>query len=368
MGGTKRRVALITNMCPHYRRPLFELLARRFDLECFFFAESESYWNPLLPAFEGGDFRRVQLRRVTLLGEPLLPGLAGRLTKGRYDAVIMDLTGRLMIPYVYALARARHLPFVLWTGLWQHPTTRFHRLTRRPVEALYRRSDAIIVYGDHIRRALLTVPGIHDAKIFTAQQAVDGSRFNARSNPRLSRELVFVGRFEAEKGIDGLLAAFASVENAGARLSLIGNGSLEPQVRREAASDPRIEVIGHVRQEELPARLARARALVLASITTDDFREPWGLVVNEAMHAGLPVIATDAVGAAAHGLVEDGVTGRVVAEGDPEALASAMTELLADDALAGDLGRRARERVSAYTFEVMADAFEAAVECGIRRR
>jgi len=235
-------------------------------------------------------------------------------------------------------------------------------------DSLYRRSDAIIVYGDHVRRALVAVPGVQDVKVFTAGQAVDGTKFTVGSDPTRTRELLFVGRFEPQKGITDLLAAFARVEDTSARLSLIGNGSLEPEVRRHAAADARLEVIGHVPQDELPTRLGRARALILASVTTDDFREPWGLVVNEAMHAGIPVIATDAVGAAAHGLVDDGVTGLVVPERDPEMLGAAMARLLADDALATELGEKGRERVGSYTFDAMAEAFEAAVEYGIGSR
>jgi glycosyltransferase involved in cell wall biosynthesis len=300
-----------------------------------------------------------------VLGQPLLPGLAGRLTRERYDAVVMALTGRLMVPYVYTLARTRRMPFVLWSGLWDHPTTPFHRATRRVLEALYRRSDAIVVYGDHVRRALVAVDGVEDSKIFTAGQAVEADRFTAAGEPAGSKELVFIGRFEAEKGVDDLFDAFAAVGDAGARLSLIGNGSLDAHVRSRAAEDPRIEVIGHVAQDELPRYLARARAVVVPSVTTRDFREPWGLVVNEAMHAGLPVIATDSVGAAAHGLVEDGVTGFVVPERDPTALARAMNDILAHDDLSVELGRDAQERVAQYTFHSMANAFERAVEHAI---
>lgn len=365
---SKRRIALVSNLSPHYRRPLYEVLAQRFDLDCFFFAASEPYFNSLLPAFVAGEFTRIELRRVNLLGEPLLPGLARRLTGARYDAVIMGLTGRLMVPYVYAVARARHMSFVLWTGLWHHPGGIFHRSTRGATEALYRRSDAIIVYGDHVRRALMAVRGMDDAKIFTAAQSVDGAKFAVRSNVAASRELLFVGRFEAQKGVEDLLGAFALVTDSSARLSLVGNGSLESALRLRAASDPRVEVVGHVPHHDLPDRYAQARGLVLPSVTTTDIREAWGLVVNEAMHAGLPVIATDAVGAAAHGLVENGVTGLVVPERDPKALGAAMAQLLADDARASGLGRQARERVSLYTVEAMADAFEAAVEFAIRRR
>ena len=63
---------------------------------------------------------------------------------------------------------------------------------------------------------------------------------------------------------------------------------------------------------------------MLPSITTALDKEPWGLVVNEAMHAGLPVVATDAVGAAAGGLVRDGENGFVVPERDADALAAAV--------------------------------------------
>ena len=364
----KRRVALVTNLCPYYRRPLFELLARRFDLECFFFESSEPYWNPLLASSAGGDFVEVDLRRRRLLGEPLMPALGRRLTRSRYDAVVMGLVGRLMLPYVFATARLRRLPFVLWTGVWSHPRTGFHRATRALTENLYRRSEAIVVYGDHVRRALLAVDGVEDPKIFTAGQAVEGSKFSPGGDPTRSRTILFVGQFEERKGIADLLTAFSLVPDPTAQLALVGNGSLESEIRRRVSHDPRIEIVGHVPQDELPAQYAKARALVVPSVTTRDFREPWGLVVNEAMHAGLPVIATDAVGAAVGGLVLNGASGLIVPERVPRALSAAMARLLSDDAFAGALSAGARAQVARFTYERMADAFESAVEFGIRRR
>jgi glycosyltransferase involved in cell wall biosynthesis len=307
------------------------------------------------------------MRRVRVLGEPLLPGLARRVTPARYDALVVGLAGRLMVPFMRSIARARRVPFVLWTGTWQHPQTTFHRLTRRWVEALYRNADAIVVYGEHVRRALTAVGGVDDAKIFTAAQAVDASLFTAASDPGRSRELLFVGRFEEEKGVRDLVTAFLQVDDPTLTLSFAGSGSLEDALRAAAARDPRIRIIGHVPQEELPPLLARSRCLILPSVTTPSFAEPWGLVVNEAMHAGIPVIATDAVGAAAHGLV-DPRTGIVVPEHDPAALAAAIARLAADDGLASAYGAVGAERVSGYTFDAMADAFEAAVAHAIQNR
>jgi glycosyltransferase involved in cell wall biosynthesis len=73
------------------------------------------------------------------------------------------------------------------------------------------------------------------------------------------------------------------------------------------------------------------------------------LVVNEAMHQGTPAIATDAVGAAAGGLVRDGRNGLVAPAGDARALATRIATLAADPALRERLGTAAREDVAAFS-------------------
>ena len=58
-----------------------------------------------------------------------MPGVATYLTARRYDAVIKVLNGKLMTPLTLATAKARRIPFVLWSGLWHHPSTLLHRST-----------------------------------------------------------------------------------------------------------------------------------------------------------------------------------------------------------------------------------------------
>ena len=106
---------------------------------------------------------------------------------------------------------------------------------------------------------------------------------------------------------------------------------------------------------------ADADVLVVPSIATRTFREPWGLVVNEAMNQGLAVIASDAVGAAAGGLVRDGQNGLVVPAGDSAALAEAMVRLAADPELRARLGERRARDVRAYSHEAWADGFSRAL-------
>jgi glycosyltransferase involved in cell wall biosynthesis len=363
----RRRLAFIDYLPTHYRQGLYEELARRMEADFYFFAdERERYWNRKLPVLAGGDFRRVELRRFRIAGQALMPGVVAALSRRRYDAVVKSLNGKLMLPLTYATSRARRVPFVLWTGMWHHPETRFHRLTRSLVEALYRRVPAIVVYGEHVKRRLLEVPGVAEGKIFVAGQAVEAARFASvsRSVDDGRPEVLFVGQLEERKGLLDLLDAFRRLSDVPATLRLVGNGSQEQEIRARS-DDERVELVGFVDQERLPAELARARCLVLPSITTEFGREPWGLVVNEAMHAGLPVVATEVVGAAAGGLVRSGRNGYVVPERDPAALAAALRKLLLDERHARELGERAREDAGRFDYGRMADAFEAAVEHAI---
>jgi glycosyltransferase involved in cell wall biosynthesis len=360
----RRRIAFIDYFATHYRKRLYEELARRMEVDFYFFAdERERYWNRKIPLVREGDFRRVERRRLRIAGEAMMPGLALALSPHRYDAVVKSLNGRVMLPLVYGTARARGLPFVLWTGMWHHPRTGFHRVSRPLTRRIYHGAGAIVAYGEHVQRYLAVSAGVDPGKVFVAGQAVEPERFTAVQPARNGvAEVVFVGQFEERKGLADLLRAFEEVDHAGARLRLVGNGSLEEEVRRRAAQDPRVEIVGYTPQERLPEVLASARCLVLPSITTARDREPWGLVVNEAMHAGVPVIATTAVGAAAGGLVRHDANGLVVPEREPAALAAAIRRLTGDPALAARLGDQARHDVERFSHSAMADAFEAAVE------
>jgi len=366
----RRRIAFIDYFPTHYRKRLYEELARRAEADFYFFAdERERYWNRKIPLADEGDYRRVELRRFRPFDEAVMPGIVPRLRPSRYDAVIKNLNGKLMLPLTYGAAKASGLPFVLWTGMWMHPTTRVHRLTGGMTAGIYRGADAIVTYGDHVRDFVLETDGVAAEKVFVAGQAVEKDRFAAvRRSSNGHANVLFIGQFEERKGLFDLIDAFRALDGPDARLRLVGNGSQEDEVRRHAESDDRIEIVGYVPQSDLPAELASARCLVLPSVTTPEDKEPWGLVVNEAMHAGIPVVATDAVGAAAGGLVQDGKNGYVVPERDASALASALRRLVADQKLARRLGNRARADVEQFNYGRMADAFVSAVEYAIERR
>ena len=141
-------------------------------------------------------------------------------------------------------------------------------------------------------------------------------------------------------GLSALSAALVLVGGGPIRARAVATGAVLPEGPRSPA--------------EVRNFYAGSDVVVLPSVPTRDFREPWGLVVNEAFNQGVPVIATDAVGAVAGGLVRHERTGLVVPAGDVDALAAALRRMHDDPALRARLGAAAREAVKAYTHDAWA--------------
>ena len=177
-----------------------------------------------------------------------------------------------------------------------------------------------------------------------------GERTPLRSRFGLSESqtvFVYVGRLESYKGITVLLEAFAALARLRPECALliVGDGALRGQVEAAAAGSPTIAYAGRRGTDDVMAAYACADVAVLPSTF-----EPWGLVVNEAMAFGLPVIATDRVGCV-DDLVLDGKTGRVVKAESAAALQAAMQELAASEPDRRRLGEAARALISGWTLE-----------------
>lgn len=333
-----RPVALVTSTVTPYRVEPFLALHAREGIEVV-------AWGPPGAAAEGLTVRETSQR-----------GAVALVASGSYRAIVAGLGGRLALPGAYAAARANRVPFVLWASIWGHPRTAAHLLSLLPTRALYARADAVVTYGPHVSRHVRAHR--RRSHVFEAPQAVSPGLFGATppvERVQAARQAagagagdllaLFVGRLEEEKGPRVLLAAWQRAGlGEGAALALAGAGPLEPELRGNG-----VRVLGRVAPEALPALYAAADVLVLPSIRTATFLEPWGLVVNEAMHQGTPIIASDAVGAVAGGLVKDGRNGLVVPNGDPVALARALSALAADRDLRERLGSAARADVAAHT-------------------
>ncbi len=359
-------IALLTTYLTAYRIPLYERLARQHGVEVLCFGGGERY----VPAwFADLD---EQLARAPFPARRLHGPREALALGSRYDAVIGGFAGGAILPAAYAGARLHRRAFVLWASVWAQPQSAAHVVALRATNHIYRHADAVVAYGEHVRRFVAGIRG-RDDDVFIAPQSVEPELFGRQVAPseiaafRREHELgnaqliLYVGRLVSEKGATVLLEAWRQIE--GATLVLVGDGPLAAPL----AAAPGVRLLGPLPRERLPVAYAAADVALLPSIPTRRFREPWGLVCNEAMHQGRPVIASDAVGAVAGGLVIDGVNGLVVPAGDAGALAGAIDRLLADEALRRNLGEAAREAVAAYTYDAMAQGFARALAvAGVR--
>lgn len=359
-------IALLTTYLAGYRRPLYRRLAERYGVEVLCYGGGERYvpgwFSDLDGQLAAADF---PARRLGGIGEALSIGRA-------YEAVIAPFAGGAILPAAYLGARRCQRPFVLWASVWVQPRSLSHAVALPLTRRIYRHADAVVAYGEHVRRFVSGIRG-RDEDVFVAPQAVEPelfgrpigepevAAFRARHDLGAGPLVLYVGRLVAEKGVEVLARAWPGVAEA-ATLVLIGDGPLSSL----AGSLPRTRRLGPLDREQLPVAYRAASMTLLPSIPTPRFTEPWGLVCNESMHQGRPVIATRAVGAVAGGLVRDGDTGLVVAPDDPAALARAIDRLLADAPLRERLGTGARRAVAGYTYDAMADAFGRALATAIR--
>jgi glycosyltransferase involved in cell wall biosynthesis len=376
-------VAFITHFCPHYRVKTFEALARCHNVEYLFYSQGKEWYGQGIHGVRGGDFRHTYLSGFDLLGGTrVTPALLSHLWRGNYDVIVKCINGRFALPVTYLISRIRRIPFVLWTGIWMTIDTPFHRLAFPLTRWIYRQADAIVVYGEHVKRYLAD-QGISPEKIFVAAHAVDNSLYagavsvqeQAKLRSALSLDgrkvVLYLGRLEAIKGLEYLLRAFADLRTNDAVLVLAGDGSLSGSLKalaRELGIEQSVRFAGYVSPEAAQPYYAIADVFVLPSVTMPTGKETWGLVVNEAMNQGLPVIATDAVGAAAGGLVQSGVNGFVVPERDTGALTEAMDRILTDDTVQAEMSQIARRIIEGWNNDQMVKGFQQAIAYATRQR
>jgi 1,2-diacylglycerol 3-alpha-glucosyltransferase len=226
---------------------------------------------------------------------------------------------------------------------------------------LVRRFSAALV-GGRRHRDYARQLGMPRAAIFRGYDAVDNDYFaagaerirrsaeaerKARGLP--ARYLLTSSRFIAKKNIDGLLRGYAKyVAQASAPLDLVvcGDGEHRDHLHRLAKAlhlDARVHWPGFVQYPDLPAYYALADAFILASTT-----EPWGLVVNEAMASGLPVLVSNKCGCAPD-LVREGENGFTFNPHHVDDIAQALLKLPHDPAQLARMGQVSRQVVAGFS-------------------
>ncbi len=247
-------------------------------------------------------------------------------------------------------------------------------LKRAGVSVFLRRAAACLSIGSS-NAAFYRSYGVDQKRIFSTPYAVDNRFFMEQARkyegqkqairvkeglPTDKPLIMFCGKFQPKKRPLDLLEAFARVQHdTPAALVFVGDGELRPDmeayVKQAKLTD--VHLVGFRNQGEIGPYYATADVLVLPS----DF-EPWGLVINEAMCFGLPIVASDQVGAAAD-LVRHGENGYVFPVGATNALAEHLTTLVSDASLRARMGCASQQMISTWGLEQDVQGVLEALDC-----
>lgn len=376
------KLAVVTTHPIQYMTPWFRELARdtELELEVIFFRE-------LNPVQQGVGFGQafqwdVPLRQgypsrvlgVAARGKAV-PQLVARLRRAirdtRPDAVLITGWNELGLIVAYPLLRLLRVPVIL-RGESNALRSRsvfiqlFHRFLLSCV-------SAVVVIGNANRRFYLNngfsvqrlFPGayfVESGRMVEMAKAYAGDRGKLRQENGYGDEdfvFVFVGKHVAFKRPMLLVEAAAQVRQRGwpVKLLFAGSGELTDSLQQRAAElNVPAYFTGFLNQTEMWRAYVPADAFVLPSTN----RETWGLVTNEAMLFGLPVIVSDQVGCGPD-LVREGETGYVFSDG-ADGLAETMERLLRNRGRASEMGEIGRRLVlEHYSMPVATEGLKAAL-------
>lgn len=371
-------VVLFTNLGPYHMARLTRLHAacreRGWRLTAVELARSEAdyAWKTSL---SGSPFLIVSLSSSQLEQTPLsqlCQRLWATLTQLQPDGVAIAGYSRPAMLGALAWSRWHQMPTVLMseTTAQDAPRQPWKETLKR---SLIRRYDAALVGGQPQQQYLASL-GMPAAAIFTGYNSVGNATFaptQIASLPRpvARRYFLVISRFVPKKNLLFLLSAYAAYRAAfGANawdLVLCGEGELRPQLQRQIAQLTLTESVhlpGFLQQADLLPYLAHAECLVHASLY-----EQWGLVVNEAMAAGLPVLVSNRCGCYAD-LVLEGVTGFGFDPTDQAALASLLHQASTGELDLQRMGQAALQHIQQFSPDGFAQGCLQAAEYAIAHR
>jgi len=375
-----KKILVIHNKATWYRQPLFNILSEKYDIQFVFTRE------------QGAPKLNAKYKILNPFGIGFFKvafGIIPILLKEKYDYVFFpsaDSPGELLDTLIcYLCTKIRRKEYFFWTGAWKKEKSIYKKFKFFIMGLLAKKSAACIVYGTR-SKILLKSFGVQEDKIFiawnTSMLKPNSEDFKKSDEIKFEKKLgkkqvvLFVGRLVKRKGIDILIKAFSQVvkKRKDARLIIIGEKGyygksaeefFEVEELRLLCKELGIEdfvlFLGDIKNKELLPYYLLSDLVILPAVG-DEKVEAWGLVINEAMGLGKPVIATNAVGAA-FDLIENNVNGFIVHEKSIKELSDKMEIILSDDKLRKKMGEENTRKINnRFTYNNEARGFEQAIE------
>jgi len=367
-------VALLTNFIPPYRIPLFRALkekVRQFDILASTPMEADRPWEPMWQELSVTVQRTITVtqRQPHSLGFNQLAPIhipydtLWRLARIRPDAIIAgELGARTLQATLYRFCSSK-TRIVIWATLSEVTELARGRIRRLLRSFMLPRADAILVNGTSGERYVRSF-GVSEGRIFTAPQTTDMRGFLAIPLGRdkdCQRRILYCGQLIERKGLQFFVRTLGhwaeQYPSEQVEFWLVGDGPLRTQL--ESSPTPTnlsLKFIGNVAYHELPAWYAQAGILALPTLADE-----WGLVVNEALASGVPVLGS-VYSQAVEELVRDGENGWTFRpERTGEMFAALGRALTTPEPRLNEMRARARRSIEHLTPEFVADRIADAI-------
>ena len=291
--------------------------------------------------------------------------VAAVLDRGKFDAMWVHGWAHPFTQAVWAEARQRRMPLMLrgetFLGCVRGGWLR-RQLHRFVFSRKFRQVSAFLAVGT-LNHQLYTAYGVHEERVFHMPYAVDNAFFQARAREakpnreKLRAELgiesgrpvvLFTGKLIGVKDPATLIRAVGRLAGEGNTpvLLMVGDGEMRPELESLAneLAPGQVKFLGFRNQTELPALYDLCDVFVLPSA-----HEPWGLVVNEVMNGGKPIIVSDQVGCSPD-LIRAGENGDIFRAGHSDHLCAKLRPWLQDADLRERGGIRSLELINRWSF------------------
>ncbi len=348
------RLFILHNIISPLRLPLFQKLNELYDIHVYFCSRNDNdrLWKTSL--INAYAFKYYVLPNFKLKSLTLNHTLLFRLLNQSYDAYLVGENSENIFSILITLFVVKLLkkPLILWTGAFE---TQYYRKKWGNAYALlniyhkfiYNHSDAFVAYSE-LSKLFLMKNGVSESKIFVGGQVLHNK--TNKNNITITvpdifigkKNILYLGYLRKGKGIDLLINAYKKLHLKNTMLIIAGTGPEESNLKKIANDDSTIHFVGYVEGAKKVLYYSIAHLFVLPT-----YHDSWGLVINEAMYYGLPIIVSSA--AAASEMVTD--NGYVIPPGDEQALFDALHKLLLDDSLRLYMGIKSKQNITGYTLD-----------------
>ena len=364
------KIIAATNIISPYRIPMFNQLGQKYGrkFKVIFAKEKDHYRQWKLEQRDKIKFnfsvlngRSIKLKNWEIhLSLSLLPQLIKE-----SPAIVISGGFSFLTIFSWLYSKIFNKKFIIWSAETIQTAKYYSKLRHVLRKFLVRQADGFVASGSLAKEYLLSL-GAKEYKIFLAYYSITPGLLGLdpkkvlekKKSTEKKKRILYVGRLTKLKGVDLLIQAYKKVKKKypNIELCLVGDGPDEDEFKKLAQGTDDISFEGYKQYDQLLPYYLNSDLFVLPTL-----KDVWGLVVNEAMMCGLPVICSKYAGCCLD-LIKEGGNGSIIDPENSKELSEAICQLLSKDGNLFFSGQRSLEIIKDFTTERTTKGFVRATE------